>query len=112
MNDQHADKLIHVLEHIDMRLARLVSVQEQRLQNEINNMPPNVIQALIDLLNKFVALVNTDATNLAASEAARAAAQQSLTDLQAADASAAALVPAAQSAIDAANAAVPATPTP
>lgn len=92
------------LESIAASLAQLVVIEQQRLDIERQNiMPPAVIQALIDLLNKFVALVQAEAGDAAA----LAAAQKSLSDLQSADASAAALVPAAQAAIDAANAAAP-----
>lgn len=89
-------------------LTQLVSVQLQRLQLEKQSeMPPNIVQLLIDLLNKTTALITTSASNAAASEAARAAAQKALDDLTAADSAAAALVPAAQAAIDAAHAALP-----
>lgn len=103
MNDRHLDRLLDILQIIATNFARFVTIQYKRFELEQENMPPAVIQALIDLLNKFVALVQAQAGD----HAALAAAQQALTDLQAADASAAALVPSAQAAIDAANAAVP-----
>jgi hypothetical protein len=85
-------------------LVRFVDIEQQRLDIERQNiMPPAVIQALIDLLNKFVALVIAAPGNAVA----LADAQASLAALQSADASAAALVPSAQAAIDAANAALP-----
>jgi hypothetical protein len=100
--------LLLTLQQISTSLAQLVLIEQQRLSLEKQNMPPNVIQALIDLLNKFVALVQAEAGNAQA----LADAQASLAALQASDASAAALVPSAQAAIDAANAAVPPTPAP
>lgn len=105
------EKLFRLLQEGVHQLRQLVEIQTELLKLERkNDMPPAVIQALIDLLNKFVTLINTDATNLAASQAATAAAQASLDALTAQDSAAAALVPAAQAAIDAANAAVPAPP--
>lgn len=90
------------ISHISTSLAQLVVIQRARLDIE-NNMPPAVIQALIDLLNKYVALVQAEAGD----HQAMLDAQAALSALQASDASAAALVPAAQAAIDAANAASP-----
>lgn len=110
--DTQSQFLLLTLQQMSTSLAQLVLVEQARLAREKQDMPPNVIQALIDLLNKFVALINTDATNLAASEASRAAAQAALDALTASDASAAALVPSAQAAIDAANAALPPATTP
>ena len=99
---------LNSLSFIATKLAQLVEIQQARLALEKQDMPPNVIQALIDLLNKFVALVQAEAGNAQA----LADAQASLAALQASDASAAALVPSAQAAIDAANAALPPAPAP
>jgi hypothetical protein len=99
---------LNLLQQISASLAQLVLIQQARLALEQKDMPPNVIQALIDLLNKFVALVQAQAGDAAALKAA----QDSLAALQASDASATALVPSAQAAIDAANAALPPAPAP
>lgn len=104
------------INNFNLLFARYVTVQEQSvspLGNLTTNLPidmtPEIVKALIDALNSLAALIATDATNIAAANAARQKAEQDLATLQATDAALQdpALVSAAQAAIAAAQAAQP-----
>ena len=77
---------------------------------EVDN-PAQVIRSFIDLTNALVALINTDANNLAAAQAARSDAEAKLAALQQQDAALQdpALEQSVNSAIDAAQAAIAGT---